>query len=145
MPTQEQQIEDLELETPNYTVGLGPCRGRRGDCKFCRMAWITPSWNTGRVNRSIWQFMSAAIRPNWARVVPRRFLTVLSPGTPQPFQRGSGRLELAQAIVGEGSAALSAGDRESSLGLPFWPRTGRDRSDFGRKASGRRIRSCSTI
>jgi len=31
--------------------------------------------------------------------VPRRFLTVLSPDTPAPFTQGSGRLELADAIV----------------------------------------------
>jgi mono/diheme cytochrome c family protein len=31
--------------------------------------------------------------------VPRRFLTVLSGGKPEPFQKGSGRLELAQAIA----------------------------------------------
>ena len=35
-------------------------------------------------------------------VVPRRFLTVLSPDGPAPFRRGSGRLELACAIVDEG-------------------------------------------
>jgi mono/diheme cytochrome c family protein len=32
-------------------------------------------------------------------VVPRRFLTVLSPSEPTPFKQGSGRLELAQAIA----------------------------------------------
>ena len=31
--------------------------------------------------------------------VPRRFITVLSRGNPQPFTQGSGRLELAQAIA----------------------------------------------
>jgi hypothetical protein len=35
-------------------------------------------------------------------VVPRRFLTVLSPEPPRPFHVGSGRLELAQAVVHEG-------------------------------------------
>jgi hypothetical protein len=33
--------------------------------------------------------------------VPRHFLSVLSPGTPAPFTKGSGRLELADAIVKE--------------------------------------------
>lgn len=33
--------------------------------------------------------------------VPRRFLTVLSGGDPKPFAKGSGRLELAQAIASE--------------------------------------------
>jgi len=31
--------------------------------------------------------------------IPRHFLSVLSPGEPQPFAKGSGRLELAEAIV----------------------------------------------
>ncbi len=44
---------------------------------------------------------------NPGEVVPRRFLTVLSKGAPEPFTRGSGRLELAEKITGEG-AALSA-------------------------------------
>jgi hypothetical protein len=35
-------------------------------------------------------------------VVPRRFLAVLSPDPPRPFRLGSGRLELARALVGEG-------------------------------------------
>ncbi|MEX2560457.1 MAG: PSD1 and planctomycete cytochrome C domain-containing protein [Pirellulales bacterium] len=40
-------------------------------------------------------------------VVPRRFLAVLSQGAPQPFQQGSGRLELAQAIFDD-AAPLAA-------------------------------------
>ncbi len=36
---------------------------------------------------------------NRGDVVPRRFLTVLSGGNPQPFKEGSGRLELAKAIA----------------------------------------------
>jgi hypothetical protein len=40
-------------------------------------------------------------------IVPRRFLTVLSKGEPQPFRNGSGRLELAERIVGD-AAPLAA-------------------------------------
>jgi len=50
------------------------------------------------------------IRGNPARPgaqVPRRFLTVLSTGTPRIFTHGSGRLELAEALVRDG-APLSA-------------------------------------
>ncbi len=36
---------------------------------------------------------------NLGRIVPRRFMSVLSPAEPTPFQKGSGRLELADAIV----------------------------------------------
>lgn len=56
------------------------------------------------------QDLAVQIRGNPAklgRTVPRRFLTVLSSGTPEPFGKGSGRLELAEAIVGPG-APLSA-------------------------------------
>jgi hypothetical protein len=35
-------------------------------------------------------------------VVPRRFLSVLSPEEPKPFRQGSGRLELTRAIINEG-------------------------------------------
>ncbi len=45
------------------------------------------------------------IRGNPARtaaVVPRRFLSVLSKDSPQPFRRGSGRLDLAQALATDG-------------------------------------------
>lgn len=35
--------------------------------------------------------------------VPRRFLTILSPTDPAPFQEGSGRLELARAIANPGN------------------------------------------
>jgi hypothetical protein len=40
-------------------------------------------------------------------VVPRRFLAVLSPDPPRPFRQGSGRLELANAIVTD-AAPLAA-------------------------------------
>ena len=44
---------------------------------------------------------------NTGPVVPRRFLAVLSPESPAPFTRGSGRLELARAIVTD-AAPLAA-------------------------------------
>lgn len=40
---------------------------------------------------------------NLGSIVPRRFLSVLSPETPRPFTQGSGRLELAKALVTEGA------------------------------------------
>ena len=36
---------------------------------------------------------------NLGNEVPRRFLSILSPGDPKPFTKGSGRLELAEAIA----------------------------------------------
>src|SRR5262249_48596752 len=56
------------------------------------------------------QDVCVQVRGNPAKagpVVPRRFLAVLSPASPRPFKQGSGRLELARAIVNEG-APLSA-------------------------------------
>ena len=50
------------------------------------------------------------IRGNPAKLgakTPRRFLTVLSPTSPEPFKQGSGRLELAQSLVST-AAPLSA-------------------------------------
>lgn len=44
---------------------------------------------------------------NLGPLSPRRFLQVLSPSEPQPFQHGSGRRELAETIVGE-AAPLTA-------------------------------------
>jgi mono/diheme cytochrome c family protein len=44
---------------------------------------------------------------NPGEVVPRRFLEVLSPGPPRPFEHGSGRLELALAIT-DGKNPLTA-------------------------------------
>jgi hypothetical protein len=44
---------------------------------------------------------------NTGPVIPRRFLAVLSPEAPAPFTRGSGRLELARAIVTD-AAPLAA-------------------------------------
>jgi hypothetical protein len=38
------------------------------------------------------------------KIVPRRFIEVLSAGKPSPFQKGSGRLELGQAIVTDAKA-----------------------------------------
>jgi len=40
---------------------------------------------------------------NPGKVVSRRFLEVLSPETPEPFTRGSGRLDLAEALFKEGA------------------------------------------
>ncbi|MGC3965983.1 MAG: DUF1553 domain-containing protein [Pirellulales bacterium] len=56
------------------------------------------------------QDLAVQIRGNpekLGRTVPRRFLTVLSAGEPKPFRNGSGRLELADALVGQ-AAPLAA-------------------------------------
>jgi len=56
------------------------------------------------------QNVAVQIRGNPANLgplVPRRFLSVLSPGPTQPFRNGSGRLELAEAIIRD-AATLTA-------------------------------------
>lgn len=56
------------------------------------------------------QDLNIAIRGNpnkLGAVVPRRFITVLSPDQPRPLSQGSGRLDLADAILGE-AAPLAA-------------------------------------
>lgn len=56
------------------------------------------------------QDVAVQIRGNPANpgpLVPRRFLSVLSPSAPVPFRQGSGRLELAQALTRE-AAPLTA-------------------------------------
>jgi hypothetical protein len=66
-------------------------------------------------------------------VVPRRFLAVLSGDAPRPFRQGSGRLELAQAIVGEAGALAArvivnrVWEHHFGAGLVRTP------SDFGRQ------------
>ena len=50
--------------------------------------------------------MRVALRGNLRKpgeVAPRRFLRILSGADPRPFTQGSGRVELAEAVVGEGS------------------------------------------
>jgi hypothetical protein len=54
--------------------------------------------------------MRVAIRGNPSNpgaVVPRRFLKVLAGDAPPPFQKGSGRLELADALLNEGRPLLA--------------------------------------
>ena len=75
---------------------------------------------------------------------PRHFLSVLSTGEPAPFTKGSGRLELADAIVQP--ADRDARDRQSHLEGALRHRAGRHAEQLRRRrASGRPIRSCSSI
>ncbi len=68
-------------------------------------------------------------------VVPRRFLAVLSSDPPRPFRQGSGRLELAQALVREGAPLASrvivnrVWKHHFGVGLVETP------SDFGRQGA----------
>ncbi|MBY0513470.1 MAG: DUF1549 and DUF1553 domain-containing protein, partial [Gemmataceae bacterium] len=62
-------------------------------------AWTAIDYRPGR-----WLDLPVFVRGNPARpgkVVPRRFLEVLSAGEPKPFRTGSGRGELADAILSD--------------------------------------------
>ncbi len=69
--------------------------------------WVTgdgPAWTVLDFKPDAMRDLPVFLRGNSARpgaVVPRRFLPVLSSGEPKPFTNGSGRLELADAIVND--------------------------------------------
>jgi len=62
-------------------------------------AWTTLDYTPG-AGRDLPVFLRGSVT-NHGDIVPRRFLQVLSDGEPLPFGDGSGRLELAGAIVGD--------------------------------------------
>jgi cytochrome c553 len=71
--------------------------------------WVNgddPAWTVLDFQPGLYRDLPVFIRGNPARtgsIVPRRFLSVLSQGEPKLFQQGSGRRELADAIVGDAS------------------------------------------
>ncbi len=68
---------------------------------------------------------------NHGRIVPRRFLSVLSEGPPEPFKEGSGRLELVDRIVGEGGPLAARVWVNRVWGWHFGQHLVRTPSDFG--------------
>ncbi len=65
-------------------------------------------------------------------VVPRRFLEVLSAGTPKPFRNGSGRLELADAILTDAQALAGRVIVNRIWGWHFGQPLVRTPSNFGK-------------
>jgi hypothetical protein len=69
--------------------------------------WVNgddPAWTVIDYKPGTYRDLPVFVRGNPARpgeIVPRRFPEVLSAGTPRPFKDGSGRRELADAIVGD--------------------------------------------
>jgi hypothetical protein len=91
---------------------------------------------TRLVHQSSPQDVAVQVRGNPAStgpVVPRRFLSVLSGETSHPFRNGSGRLELAQAIVGEGGALTARVIVNRIWQHHFGAGLVRTPSDFGRQ------------
>jgi hypothetical protein len=64
-------------------------------------------------------------------IVPRRFLTVLSKGEPQPFRIGSGRLELAEKLVGDAAPLAARVIVNRAWGWHFGRPLSNTPSDFG--------------
>jgi hypothetical protein len=96
------QIEQIKKATPRYNAPLAP---GVEDASLYVLA-DGPHRTRLEFKPGTAQDVAVQIRGNPANlgpVVPRRFLAVLSPEPPQPFRHGSGRLELARAIVTEGA------------------------------------------
>ena len=101
-----EEVEKLETELANDAT---PLTHAVVDCGV----WIdgstpTVTWIDLRPGQP--RDLPVFIRGNVANtgdIVPRRFLTVLSKGAPEPFRQGSGRLELADKIVND-AAPLTA-------------------------------------
>ena len=116
---QELAVYDLEIKTNE--AKLVELRKREKGLDVTQIAtvvrdagtWVNgdnPAWTVIDYKPGEYRNLPVFIRGNPARpgtVVPRRFLTVLSRGEPKPFNQGSGRRELASAIVGEAGGLSS--------------------------------------
>jgi hypothetical protein len=91
---------------------------------------------TRLVHKPASQDVALQVRGNPAStgpVVPKRFLAVLSKGEPARFSKGSGRLELAQAILGDGKALAARVMVNRMWKHHFGEGLVRTSSDFGRQ------------
>jgi hypothetical protein len=96
------EINDLKAFTPQYDAPLA--NAVVDESLHVVLAGDHPQSGTKLEYRPEPQDLNLFIRGNPNRLgplIPRGFLTVLSPGEPIPFRKGSGRLELADAIVNQ--------------------------------------------
>ena len=96
------KIEDLKTSTPFYDTPLANALAE--ESMYVVRAGDTPDQGTRLEYRPGPQDLPSFIRGNPNRpgpIIPRRFLTVLSDEQPEPYENGSGRLELAQSITTE--------------------------------------------
>ncbi len=101
------EVDEIKAATPLYDTPL--VNALVEESTYVVRAGKTPQDGTKFEHRAEPRDLPAFIRGNPNRpgnIVPRRFLTVLS-DDPQPYQIGSGRLELAQSITTD-AAALAA-------------------------------------
>jgi len=110
-PTDEERSELTKLQTELTAIKQTPHFDLAIACGMVDAALhVLPSGkNATRLDYKAGEAQDVAlhIRGNPARtaaVVPRRFLSVLSTDSSQPFRQGSGRLELARALVNEGGS-----------------------------------------
>ena len=101
-----QQIRQIKKQTPNYDCA----RAHGVDDAALHVLADGPNhtkldYHPGEAIDVRVQVRGNPAKPG--RVVPRRFLTVLSNGTPRPFTAGSGRRELAEALI-QDAAPLTA-------------------------------------
>lgn len=93
------------------------------------LAWTTVDYKT-----SEFRDLPVFVRGDPTRpgvVVPRRFLTALSSGEPKPFKEGSGRRELAEAIVSDATGLTARVFVNRTWGWVFGRPLVRTPSNFG--------------
>ncbi|QEG00403.1 Planctomycete cytochrome C [Stieleria maiorica] len=103
----ENRIDSIKRSTPQYDMPMANALAE--ESMFVVRAGKTPQEGTKLEYRNQPRDLPAFIRGNPNRpgpIVPRRFLTVLAKN-PQPYQNGSGRLELADSIFTD-AAPLAA-------------------------------------
>jgi cytochrome c553 len=110
----ERQIKALEAKVAGLREReKGLDAGRAANVVRDAGTWVNgddPDWTVIDYRPGEFRDLPVFVRGNPARpgpVVPRRFLAVLSAGEPRPFRDGSGRRELADAIVTD-AAGLTA-------------------------------------
>jgi hypothetical protein len=96
------QIDQVKKTTPHYDAPLASAVEEAGLLVLAD----GPHRTKLEYRAGMAQDVAVQVRGNPTNagpVVPRRFLTVLSPNPPRPFLQGSGRRELARAIVTDGA------------------------------------------
>ncbi len=126
------EYEALEIELGRYETPMTPAIVDWG-------VWVDGSTPTvtrmdlrPRVARDLPVFIRGNVA-NLGKIVRRRFLSVFEPDEPRPFTQGSGRLELADRIVGEAGPLVARVWVNRIWGWHFGRHLVRTPSDFGKQ------------